>query len=588
VGWSSPGIKKDALALWRKVTKLHDVRLFIHYSGVIDRVAVEHHPNWAALTPDRKVYDNGATSTFGPYVDELLIPQLKEVFNAYDLDGAWVDGECWGTVPDYSPHALAAWKTATGFETAPQSPDEPHWREWLEFNRAQFESYLTHYLDALHADKKGVEITSNWMYTGFTPRPVKAPLDFISGDYSALDSINTARFEARYITNTQMPWDLMAWGFSWRGGVEDARERAFKPAIQLQQEASIVLSQGGGFQVYYQPTRAGWLDQSLIDVIGQLSDFCRLRQAVSHKTQSIPQVALLLSSYAFYDKTNAVFRAWEGEHNALHGVLHALLESGYSVDVLAEHQIAGKLNRYPVIVLPEIHILEPGFQQALLEYAAEGGSLVSIGAETSQLFQNELGVRLEGKPGDSTDLIFANNLFARFPGTWQPVSTNTARILEYRYPAADSRNTGLPAATVNQYGKGKIAGIYGPLGTAHYTYHTPQLRGLLKRVMTEVFPEPLVELDAPPCIDMALRHSKGKHLIHLTNTSGMQIAKNYTIIDHIPAVGPVTLKIHADIKPSSVTLIPADCTIDVAEDKGGIHITIPSLHIHNVVVLNAF
>jgi hypothetical protein len=44
VGWPSPGIVKDSLAIWRKVTAEHGVGLFIHYSGVLDRVAVEQHP----------------------------------------------------------------------------------------------------------------------------------------------------------------------------------------------------------------------------------------------------------------------------------------------------------------------------------------------------------------------------------------------------------------------------------------------------------------------------------------------------------------------------------------------------------------
>lgn len=585
VGWASPGIKKDALAIWRAVTKSYGVGLFIHYSGVIDHAAVDYHPEWAALTPTGEKYDNGATSTFGPYVDKLLIPQLKEVFHAYDLDGAWIDGECWGTMPDYSPYALAAWQAKTGLETAPTGPEQPRWKEWLEFNRIQFESYLTHYIDHLHADKPGVEITSNWMYTGFTPRPVHAPIDFLSGDYSSLDSINTARFEARYIASTHMPWDLMAWGFSWRGGTEGMRERAFKPAMQLEQEASIVLSQGGGFQVYYQPTRGGWFDDSLIDIVGELSDFCRTRQSVSHKTKSVPQVALLLSSYAFYDKTNAVLRAWEGEHNALQGTLHALLECGFSVDILAEHQIMDIMDQYPVIVLPEIHVLEPSFKKTLLEYVNKGGNLVLIGAETADLFQEQLGVSLEGDPSDSVDFILANGLLGRCPGIWQAIQVKTAKVITYRYPTADSRKPGYPAATLNKVNEGAVSAIYGPLGSAHYAYHTPQLRGFLKQVMSQVFPHPLVELDAPPCIDMALRQDGDRLLVHLTNTSGMQMADNYTIIDYIPVTGPIILKIRLEKPPASVRLVPDDFPVDVADIKDGIRITIPALHIHNVLVI---
>lgn len=86
IGWPSPGIQKDSLALWRKVTREYGVGLFIHSSGVWDSVAVEHHPEWARLNAEGTP-DKNATSTFGPYCDELLIPPLVEVADAYNLDG---------------------------------------------------------------------------------------------------------------------------------------------------------------------------------------------------------------------------------------------------------------------------------------------------------------------------------------------------------------------------------------------------------------------------------------------------------------------------------------------------------------------
>jgi hypothetical protein len=53
-------------------------------------------------TPDDGVDKRHATSVFGPYVDELLIPQFKELVDVYDdVDGVWVDGECWGSEMDY-------------------------------------------------------------------------------------------------------------------------------------------------------------------------------------------------------------------------------------------------------------------------------------------------------------------------------------------------------------------------------------------------------------------------------------------------------------------------------------------------------
>ncbi len=581
VGWASPGITKDALAIWRTITKRHGVGLFIHYSGVIDQKAVAVHPEWAARTAEGEPAPNGATSTFGPYVDRLMIPQLKEVFAKYDLDGAWVDGECWGTVIDYSSKALEAWTQATGYDVAPLSAKDPHWHEWLEFHRQQFERYLTHYLDELHAFRPGLEITSNWMYTGFAPRPVRAPLDFISGDYSPQDSVNTARFEARYIAHTGMPWDLMAWGFSWWGD-GSRQHRTHKPAIQLEQEASVVLAQGGGFQIYYTPTRAGWVDPLLVEVMGEVSDFCRERQEVSHKTESVPQVGLLLSATDFYDKTNGVLRAYEGEHDAVEGTLHALLEAGYSVDVLAEHQIGDRLGDYPVVVLPEVRVLAPEFRTALTDYVQQGGSLLIIGAETAQLFAEEAGVTLLGDPVTCHDYLLAGSLMGMCEGLWQPIEVDGAEVVGRRYPTFDTREAAEPAATIARLGRGKVGAIYGPLGSVHLRYHTPQVRDFLKGVMQILFPGPLVELCGPPCVDVAVRRKAGRLLVHLVNTAGMQVASTYTILDAIPPVGPLTIKVRVAAPPLSVAVVPR-CDIVTAWEDGILSVELPSLEIHSVL-----
>ena len=98
VGPSAPGIVKDSLEIWRRVTARRGVALYIHFSGVWDSQAVKRHPEWARLDADGKPTPD-QTSTYSPYVDQLMIPQLREAAAKYDLDGAWVDGECWATVP---------------------------------------------------------------------------------------------------------------------------------------------------------------------------------------------------------------------------------------------------------------------------------------------------------------------------------------------------------------------------------------------------------------------------------------------------------------------------------------------------------
>ncbi len=300
-GTPSPGIVNDSLAVWRRVTARRGVALFIHFSGVWDSLAVSQHPEWARVRPDGKPEPN-QTSTFGPYVDALMIPELEEAARLYDLDGAWVDGECWATNPDYSEAAARAFKQATGIAELPKGPDDRGWLEFLEFNRQQFRRYVKHYIDALHKARPKFQIASNWLYSTFVPERPELPVDFISGDYLGNASISTARLEARYMAQTGMPWDLMAWGFA-RGPAGPVH----KSAVQLQQESAVVLAQGGGFQIYYQPTRAGKLDDRHVDVMARVAEFCRARQALSHKSEMVPQIGVLFSTTSLYSTSGKLF-----------------------------------------------------------------------------------------------------------------------------------------------------------------------------------------------------------------------------------------------------------------------------------------
>ena len=86
VGNPAPGFVGDPLRVWRDVTRERGIALFMHYSGVWDYHAVSTHPQWAAVNADGKP-NNKATSVFGPYVDMLMIPQLRELAGEYAVDG---------------------------------------------------------------------------------------------------------------------------------------------------------------------------------------------------------------------------------------------------------------------------------------------------------------------------------------------------------------------------------------------------------------------------------------------------------------------------------------------------------------------
>src|SRR5574341_434823 len=143
VGHPAPSFVGDQLRLWRTTTAERGVALYLHYSGVWDAEAVQRHPEWAVMHADG-TRDDRITSPFGPYSDELLIPQLKELIDVYGIDGVWIDGECWAVKHDYAPAVLERFRAATGITDVPKQPSDPHSHEWTEFNRQGFRDYVRH------------------------------------------------------------------------------------------------------------------------------------------------------------------------------------------------------------------------------------------------------------------------------------------------------------------------------------------------------------------------------------------------------------------------------------------------------------
>ena len=384
VGNPVPGFVGDPLRVWRKVTRERGVALFMHYSGVWDSHAVASHAGWAAVNADGKPHAR-ATSVFGPYVDELMIPQLRELAGKYGVDGVWVDGDCWGTTPDYGPKAIRQSRKLTGAKAPPRKPDEPYWHAWMDFHREAFRRYVRHYVDQLKSSHPDFQVISNWAFSDHMPEPVSADVVGLSGDFSPDDSVNSARFAARCLENQGVPWDLMSWSFS-------RKTRKQKPALQLMQEAAVVLALGGGYQAYFKQDRDGAVrDMAEMDVMAEVARFCRDRQPYCHRSAALPQIALLYSTAGHYRESPRLFH-WAGSHGVavLRKALAVILQKHYGVQILSEHHLKGEMSRWPVVIVPGWKHLEPDFRDELAAYAKNGGNLLLIGPGPARLFENKL------------------------------------------------------------------------------------------------------------------------------------------------------------------------------------------------------
>jgi hypothetical protein len=319
-----------------------------------------------------------------------------------------------------------------------------------------------------------------------------------------------------------------------------------------------------------------------------VADFCRARQQISHRSTTVPQIALLLSSETYWDRSDAVFGNSTAYLTEVEGALDALLELQYSVDVLAEHQLGPRLAEFPLVVLPETYKLSAEFQQALLAYVNDGGNLLLLGPACARLFAADLGVFMEGEPEQTAAVLTTPAGSATVNGIWQQVVPTRAVVTGPRFPTRDTRTGGEAAATVVSHGRGQIGAIYGPLASSYYLVHHPAMRCFIGETVRRLFPDPAVSLEAPPCVDIALRRSPdGRLCLHLLNLSGVQRAERFLSTERIAPVEAVRVDLKLAEKPESVSWMPAGGELEWSWSEETLTALIPRLEIHGVLVVGA-
>lgn len=586
VGYTAPGLKKDTLKLWRNVTNKKEILLFVHYCGLWDEAVITHHPSWARVDSEGK-RDKRRVSIFSPYLKKILIPQLTEIIDTYKVDGVWIDADSWVCEHDYGIRAKNAFLKETGLKKIP-SEDSPDFSLFTEFNRQRYREYLNYFCEAMHSHKSDFKVAINWAYTSWMPEK-PGNVDFVSGDYTPQNSVNIARFESRCIASQGKPWDLMTWCFK-----SPFKMTAYstKSVPQLQQEAAVIISQGGGFQMYFYQKSDAAIIEWQIKLMKDVIRFCRKYQQFCQKTESIPQIGLLHSSANYYHNNKRLFSPYEPIDSPpvrmpVAEILNMLLDSQYSVDVVMEHTIKGCMTQYPLLVLPEVNFLTADFREELLNYVKNGGRLLLIGAETTNLFKDELGIKCIGRPQKKNIWLAANNWLAGLNTMIQQVTLGkTTQGLSIALNENDFSAEGMPLAFSNRLGKGTIAAICADMSQSYLTNATATQRMFLNQVVRKIFARPIVEVTGSSNVDViAKKCDNNLILIHLVNTAGQHGNPNVCTYDEIPPVGPLNIKIRVSRKPKNVMLASSCAAVEYTYQTGQVHLQIPNLQMYEIIVI---
>lgn len=585
VGSTAPGVVQDQLRIQRAVTRELGIKLGVHYSGVWDTRAIELHPEWARVDAEGRP-DPDITCRLSPYDEELMIPQMIEIIDHYDVDGFWVDGENWATRPCWCERCQAEFTRRTGHQPAPRAPGQAHWEEWLAFHRDLFVEHVSRYANAVHARKSGCLVCSNWMYTMRQPDPIAAPVDYLSGDFDWAWGAQRAAVEGRLLDGRGLSWDLMAWAFTKAGSMGEDPPWVMKPTLHLCQEVAEVLALGGAVMLYNQPQRTGWLTGWHQQTIAEVAAFCRARQAVCFRTQTASQAAILHLAGHYYAHNHPLFN-YGSAVQPVEGALHALLENHISTDLLTEDAARQRMSSYQLIVVPEQTRLSPELVAALHDYAQNGGHVLLSGAHLATEQPALIGA-FPRADGQSDEVIYLPTRGQATPafGPWQAVQP-MAGVEPWGHALAeqeiDKDATDRIVVTCRRVGAGSIIAVHGPLFANYFLGHYPLLRRFIGDLIARLDIPWQVTIDAPPRLELIVRHKAGKLLVNLVNRgAGEALAPHRVIVEELPPVQDVIVHVRRAQPPTTVTAIGAT-GIAWQYDAGMLIVRLPRVDIHAVL-----
>ncbi len=578
LGNAMPDICFDTMELWRRVTKEEGVKLFVHYSGVLDAYFCEKHPQLAVMRADGS-RDGSVTRTFGcGYADALLIPQLKELAGKYGVDGAWIDGECWGTDLDYDPETLTGFEKSSGIKLNGRLPTEngsPEFAAFRRYCRELFVEYVRHYTDEVHKAYPSFMIASNWMFSEYMPEPVNVELDFLSGDYNPWNSVNSARLAGRALARQGKPWDLMSWNFRVdRDGY--AKGRYVKHPAQIAQEAAAVVSLGGGYQNYITQYKDGSPRMEQIRRMKGVFDILRERQPWCYGGAIVPQIAVFLSDFDRFNAPKKKPFARDGIEGVM-GLVALLCDMGHGVSVASEFDFD---KGFKLIAVPEAICGFGGFAGRLLEYAAKGGSLLISGAKSiGEFIKAGLRVKAEDAPEGGA---YTQDGEA-FTAVYGACALNAPDAEAIARVCADARDEGRMYACVLPYGRGLIALIGSDIGLSYFNArqagHTELMGALLKRLY-----EPLVCLEsAEGTVEITPLRKDGRLLVQLVNMNGPHADTRAASFDRIQPCRDVKLSVSANKKPSAVVQRPCGRSLDFTWDGRRAVFTLDRVDVHEII-----
>jgi hypothetical protein len=590
------------------------------------------HPDWIAVDAQgrrRRHWaspEMWATCALGPYNFEFMTEVTREIASMYKVDGIF-SNRWTGSGMCYCEHCRASFRTFCGMDLPTTSdPQNPARRNYITWQQQR--------------------LFELWRLWDSEIRKVNPRARFIAnaggGALSDLDMKTIGELAPTLFADRQARRGLAA---PWSGGKNGKEYRAtlgrkaiggifsvgveelyrWKDSVQSEAEIRIWVADGvaNGLRPWFTKFSGVLHDRRWLKAVEEL--YTRYYQWERYLRNEAPvaRVAVVYSQQTawFYGGTRA---AQKVEDHTL-GMYHALVEARIPFEMVHDRLLdRDHIDRFKLLILPNIAALSAQQGNQLRQYVKRGGSLVAT-LETS--LYDEWGVRRKDfELGDLFGVHFGGrvegpmqNSYLRLEhGTRHPILAgleDAPRIINgvYRVEAAPrDRFLNPPVTLIPSYpdlpmekvyprvAKTNIPGVYlreiGPSRIVYFPWdidrvfwevmcadHGKLLRNAVEWAANEEQP---VTVNGPGILDVTVWRQKDSMTVHLVNLTNPMMMKG-PFRELIP-VGEqkVRVRLPEGKRAKRVQLLAAGRSPRFQESAGAITLTVPSILDHEVVAID--
>ena len=601
VGTPHPNLKGDLLGEQIEALHKRDIKCPVYVSIMWDELAGKTHPEWVMVDKEGKAITRPPLSNIWGWTTmdvssgyaDYVQAQVEEIMSLYPVDGLWFD-ICF-PLPNYSMWAKEQMRLANvnveddgevwAFSRKKQtdffnrltkvvhdrSPEALiYYNGTIQADMRRVAPYMT------HLEVESLPTTSGWGYLHYPIAARQARtlgLDFIGMN---------GRFHG-------------SWGDF--GGL--------KTRDQLDYECGTILAAGGKICVGDQLHPGGKLDAAVYRLIG--NTFRRVEALEPWLVDAKPTAEIALIATNGLD----IRRVGNVDYPPdLEGAAQALLELGYQFDIVdGEADITG----YRAVMLPDGAVLDGGLVTQLTTYLNAGGKLILSGmagldASTGQFQMSQIPVRyvqpaptvpsylrptaemignselaedydyafyaeahvVQAEQGATCHGVLSRALFNR---TWD-------RFMGHQHaPVGESLNA--PVAVSNEQVLYFAAPLFSGFRQADYWSY----REMARNLMSAFLPNPLIKPQGPGWAEFSLTRQAERSVVHVVCYHPRRSLQSIPHVDQSWPTAGLAFSLRADDAPKRVYLAPDGEDVAFTFNDGYVHVTLPPVGSHTVVVI---